>query len=185
MSLRILPVWLAGDELLAQLAAACAASLLHIGVARRPDVAAHGPSRTQRSRSPSPRARRRLRAKQSTASQLPRYPPQFAARTPLHHTDSVCSGIQWLRSMYRESVGVRAPSLCGLQQSTGDVLLATVHRHTANRPTSHPHHVAMPSLSLQWNRPPLASGSWEIPIQFAFRQMRQQPRQTRHEQQQA
>ena len=112
-------------------------------------------------------------------------PPQFAARTPLHHTDSVCSGIQWLRSMYRESVGVRAPSLCGLQQSTGDVLLATVHRHTANRPTSHPHHVAIPSLSLQWNRPPLSSGIWEIPIQFAFRQMRQQPRQTRHEQQQA
>ena len=111
--------------------------------------------------------------------------PQFAARTPLHHTDSVCSGIQWLRSMYRESVGVRAPSLCGLQQSTGDVLLATVHRHTANRPTSHPHHVAIPSLSLQWNRPPLSSGIWEIPIQFAFRQMRQQPRQTRHEQQQA
>ena len=87
--------------------------------------------------------------------------------------------------MYRESVGVRAPSLCGLQQSTGDVLLATVHRHTANRPTSHPHHVAIPSFSLQWNRPPLSSGIWEIPIQFAFRQMRQQPRQTRHERQQA
>ena len=92
---KLLPVWLAGDELLAQLAAACAASLLHIGVARRPDVAAHGPSRTQRSRSPSPRARRRLRAKSiasSTTLPPPNSPPvpRYITPTPYAPASSGC-----------------------------------------------------------------------------------------------
>ena len=71
--------------------------------------------------------------------------------------------------LVRESVGVRAPSLCGFQHFPGERVTGNCTLSATSRPARNPHQVAAPFQSLQWNRPPVKRHLANyIPVQSCF-----------------
>ena len=115
---------------------------------------------------------------------LPRYPPPIRRPYPAtSHRLRVLRHPVAAVHLVRESVGVRAPSLCGFQHFPGERVTGNCTLSATSRPARNPHQVAAPFQSLQWNRPPVKRHLATSRFSLAFRQMRQQ-HDTRHERQQ-